>query len=59
MVRRWFHHRDIISGQVDLYMTDRKESEDKEDGNKEEGSKNGPGESQKEVEERTLSSISC
>ena len=21
MVRKWFHHRDIISGQVDLYMT--------------------------------------
>ena len=21
MVRRWFHHGDIVSGQVDLYMT--------------------------------------
>ena len=21
MVRRWFHYRDVISGQVDLYMT--------------------------------------
>jgi len=21
MVQRWFHHRDIVSGQVDLYMT--------------------------------------
>ena len=21
MVRRWFHRRDVISGQVDLYMT--------------------------------------
>ena len=23
MVQRWFHHGDIVSGQVDLYMTDR------------------------------------
>ena len=21
MVRRWFHHGDVISGQVDLHMT--------------------------------------
>ena len=21
MIRRWFHHRDVISGQVDLHMT--------------------------------------
>ena len=21
MVQRWFHHGDVISGQVDLYMT--------------------------------------
>ena len=24
IVQRWFHHRDIVSGQVDLYMTDRR-----------------------------------
>jgi len=24
MVRRWFHRRNVISGQVDLYMTKKK-----------------------------------